>query len=152
MLDHLCRHPDRHRIGRDVARNDCPGTYHGIVANGHTLQDSGIRAHPDVLPQDDRRGIGHLALLWFQKMVERSKHHIVPYLASIADEYAAMVLKMAAGIDKHILAHLDVLTEIGIKRWEHTERGGDGFPEKLGQDVPDFLRSMIGRVQPEIYP
>ena len=47
------------------------------------------------------------------------------------------------------LAHLDVLAEIGIKRREHTERGGDGFPEKFGKDVPDFLRSMIGGVQPE---
>ena len=91
----------------------------------------------------------HLALLRLQKMVERGKHHIVPYLASVPDAYAAMVLEMAAGVDEHILAHLDVLAEIGIKRREYTERGGDGFPEKLGQDVPDFLRSMIGGVQPE---
>ena len=104
MLDHPCRHPDRHRIGRDVARNDRPGTYHGIVANGHALQDSGVGAYPDVLPQDDRRGISHLALLRLQEMVERGKHHIVTYLASVPDAYAAMVLEMAAGVDEHILA------------------------------------------------
>ena len=149
MLDHLRRHSDRYRIGRYVSCNDRPGTYHGIVANGHALQDGGVGAYPHVLPQDDRRGISHLALLRLQEMVERGKHHIVPYLASVSDAYASMVLKMAAGVDEYILAHLDVLAEIGIKRREHTERGGDGFPEKLGQDVPDFLRSMIGGVQPE---
>ena len=64
----------------------------------------------------------------------------MPYLASVPDAHAAMVLEMAAGIDEHILAHLDVLAEIGIKRREHAERGGDSFPEELGKDVPDFLR------------
>ena len=78
MLDHLCRDANCDGIGRYVARNDRPGTYHGIVADGH----------------------------------------------------AAMVLKMAAGVDEHILAHLDVLAEIGIKRREHTERGGDGYDRR----------------------
>ena len=149
MLDHPCRHTDRYRIGRYVTRNDRSGTYHGIVANGHALQDGGVGTHPDIFPQNNGRGIGHLALLRLQKMVERGKHYIVPYLASVPDTYATMVLEMAAGIDEHILTHLNVLPEIGIKRREHTERGGDGFSEKPGKDVPDFFRSMIGGVQPE---
>ena len=35
-------------------------------------------------------------------MVERGEHDIVPYLATVPDAYAAMILEMAAGIDERM--------------------------------------------------
>ena len=131
MLDHPCRHSDRDRTGRYVAGNDRPCANHGIVAYGYALQDCGVGSDPDILPENDWRGIGHLAFLGLQKMVERGKHHIVPDLAAVPDGYAAMILEMAAGIDKHVFPDFDVLPEVGIKRREHTERGRNGFPEQF---------------------
>ena len=49
-------------------------------------------------------------------MVQCGKHHIVSDLAAVAECYATVVLKMAAGIDEDVLSDGYVLAEIGVKR------------------------------------
>lgn len=46
----------------------------------------------------------------------------MPDLASVAYRHPAVILKMAAGVDKHILTHTDIFAEIGIERRENAER------------------------------
>ena len=51
-------------------------------------------------------------------MIERSKHYVVSNMASVAYRDSAVILKVAAGVDKHIFTYGDVLTEIRIEGWE----------------------------------
>lgn len=48
-------------------------------------------------------------------MIEGCKDHIMSYLTAVADCHTPMVLKMAAGIDKHAFPYSDVLAEIRIE-------------------------------------
>ena len=54
-------------------------------------------------------------------MVERGKDHIMTYLASVAYHDSTVVLKMTAGVDKHIFAYGDVFTEIRIEGWKNAQ-------------------------------
>ena len=50
-----------------------------------------------------------------ETMIEGCKDHIMSYLTAVADCHTPMVLKMAAGIDKHAFPYSDVLAEIRIE-------------------------------------
>ena len=82
-------------------------------------------------------------------MVERGEHDIVPYLTSVANDNAAMILKMAAGIDKDILPDSDILTEIRVEWWKDTQRWRYLVTEQFRKKRTHFLRSMISCIQPE---
>ena len=55
----------------------------------------------------------------------------MPYLATVAEGYTAVVLEMAAGVDEYVLTHLNVLPEIGIERGEYTQAVGHRLPEEF---------------------
>ena len=73
-----------------------------LLLNGHPLQNGRVGTYPDIFPENDRGGKGMPARFGRQSVVERGKHHIVSDLAAVPDEDAAVVTKMAAGIDENI--------------------------------------------------
>ena len=103
------------RIRRHVFRHDRSRCDDGIIADGYALQYSRIRAYPDIFPEYDGCGAGGFALFGRKPVVERGKHYIMPDLASVAYRHPAVILKMAAGVDKHILTHTDIFAEIGAR-------------------------------------
>ena len=80
-------------------------------------------------------------------MVECGKHDVVSDLTSVADIHPAMVLKMTTGIDKHILAQMNVFAKIRIKRREHPQRRVNRPPEQARQQVAHLLGRMVGAVE-----
>ena len=71
----------------------------------------------------------------------------MPYLAAVSQRNPAMVLKMAAGIDKYVITDFNILSEIRIERREHAKRGRHGLSEKFGEQRPHLVRSIIGSIQ-----
>ena len=122
FLDDFCRHAADYDIGRNILIDYRSGRHNRIVADSDALQDGRVRAYPHILAQHYRCRVSLLAVLGRQAVVQRGQHDVVSYLASVADGNAAMVLKMAAGIDKDILPDADILAEIRIKRREYTQR------------------------------
>ena len=80
-------------------------------------------------------------------MVKCCKHHIMAYLATVTKCHSAMILKMAAGIDKHTSTHMYVPAEIRVEWRKDTQSVGHLISEKFRQHGTDFIRCMIGRVQ-----
>lgn len=149
ILDNFGRYSPYDCICRNIFRYYRTGSHHRIIANRYPLQDSGIGTDPYIFTKHDRCRIGGMAVFRYKSVVERCKNHVVPYLATVTQRNAAVVLEMAAGIDEHIITDFDIFPEIRIKRRKHTERRRNGFPEKLGQQCPYLVRSMIGSIQPK---
>lgn len=148
-LDDAGRHASHDDVGWHVAGDHGTGADDGPVADADAGQDRGVRAHPDVPAQTDGRRHGVAALAARQRVVERGKNDAVAYLAAIAQIDAAMVLKLAAGVDEDVLAHMDVFPEIGIERRKDAQRGGHGAAEELGEQRPHLVHGVVGRVEPE---
>jgi hypothetical protein len=55
---HLGRIARHHHIGRHVAGDNCSGSNHAVISNGHAFQHRGMVTHPDVIAEPDRRGLG----------------------------------------------------------------------------------------------
>ena len=84
-----------------------------------------------------------------EPVVERGEDHVVSDLAPVADRHAPVVLEMAAGVDKDILAEGDVLPEIRIERRKDPQRLRHPAAEQLGEQRTHLLGRMVGRVQAE---
>ena len=82
-------------------------------------------------------------------MVERGEDHVVADLATVAERDAAVVLKMAAGVDEDSLPHGDVPAEIGVERREDPHRGIDLVSEKPREKRPHLVGRMVGAVELE---
>ena len=82
-------------------------------------------------------------------MIESGKNHIMPYLTAVADGYAAMILKMAAGIDEHSFPDIDILSIIGIEWRKYTERGRYFISEQFRQQFSYFVGCTVSSVQQE---
>ena len=66
---------------------------------------------------------------------------------TVADCYAALVLKLTAGIDKYVFAELQIFSAIGIKRRKHVRSLGKlSAGQPLHQQLY-FFRRVIGVVQ-----
>ena len=63
-----------------------------------------------------------LAVIGSEAVIQSRHHHAMPYQCSVADKDTALVLKLATRVDKDILPYVDIFSEVGIKRWEQTER------------------------------
>lgn len=132
MFHNFCRNAAHDRICRNVfcyngsCRND------SVVSDSHALQDSRIGADPNVLTQHDGSWVSGFPLFGRKSMIERSKHYVVSNLASVAYRDSAVILKVAAGVDKHIFTYGDVLTEIRIEGWENAQRLRNFISEQFG--------------------
>lgn len=136
-------------VGRDIARDHRPCRDDGVAADGYALQNRGVRTDPDVSSERDRRRVGRLAVSGGKAVVERGEDDVVSDLAVIADGYASVVLKVAAGVDEYTAADADVFPEIGIERRKDAQRGIGRLPEQLGEQCPHLVGRMIGAVQLE---
>ena len=63
-----------------------------------------------------------LAVIGSEAVIQSRHHHAMPYQCSVADKDTALVLKLATRVDKDFLPYVDIFSEVGIKRWEQTER------------------------------
>lgn len=136
-------------VGRNVLRDNRPCRDDGVVADGHALQDRGVRTDPDVPSERDRRRVGRLAIVGRETVVECGEDDVMPNLAVVADGYAAVILKVAAGIDEYPAADMDVLAEIGVERREDAQRGIDLPPEQPREQGPHFVGRVVSVVQLE---
>ena len=82
-------------------------------------------------------------------MVERGEHHVVAYLAAVAYVDSSVVLKLAAGVDEHVVAYVDVLAEVGVHGRKHLEAASGSPSGQLGHQGVDFLLVVVCRVEPE---
>ena len=65
------------------------------------------------------------------------------YQTSVVYCYAALILKLTAGINKNIFADCDIFSAIRIKRREKPERFVDFFSGKFREDFYNFFRCMV---------
>ena len=56
---------------------------------------------------------------WFKHVVERDQHDIMAYECAFIDDDAALILELAAHVDKDALANHGVLSAVGVERWKH---------------------------------
>ncbi len=79
-------------------------------------------------------------------VVQRGQHYIVPNQRPVTDDDAALVLKLAAGIDENAVSERDVLSKIGM------ERRLDPYPlaDRLCGDLLKQLRDLVFILMPEI--
>lgn len=107
-----CAGPGRYaahdRVRRYVFRHDRPGRYDGMIADGHSAQDRSVRPDPYPFPEYDRRVVQVLPVCGPEAVVEGGHDHAMPDQTAVADKDAALVLKLATGVDKHIPPYMDV--------------------------------------------
>lgn len=115
-LDNLGRDSRSNDVVGNIVGNDRPCCNDRVVADRYSLQDRSVGAYPDVFPEPDGSRIGCTPILGSHPVVERGENYVVADLASVAEGYASVVLEMAAGVDEDILADVDILPEIGVKR------------------------------------
>lgn len=60
-------------------------------------------------------------MLWRHGMVERGQHHIVADEGAVANVNAALILELAAHVEKDALPNVDIFPAVGIKGWEKPE-------------------------------
>lgn len=107
---------------RDVARDDGARGHNGIVAYGDAGQDGGVGAYPYAASYHDGGAVGVTPLLRLQVMVEGGEDHFMAYLRTVAYGDPGMVLKLAAGVDEHAAAYVQVFAEVGVEGRENLHR------------------------------
>lgn len=65
----------------------------------------------------------------------------------IPDIDAAMILKVAATVDKDIFADVDVFAALRVKGWEQGEAFVDLLPGQFGKESADFFRLVIALIE-----
>ena len=80
-------------------------------------------------------------------MVQRGEYNGMAYLATVADCYTAVILKMTAGIYEHIPADGYIFAEIGIERGKQPERGIHLPAEQTRYKCANLIGRMICRVE-----
>ena len=72
---------------------------------------------------------------------------IMPYLASVADGYTSVVLKMAASVNENTFTYQDIPFEIGIERREYPQRLRHLVTEQSRKQRTHFFLGVICRIQ-----
>ena len=152
LLYYPCRHAAYNGAGRHVLGHHCACGDYGVVAYGNPWQYRRVGAYPHVPAQPDwRRGHG-AARPGRQSVVQGGEDDVVAYLAEVAYVHAPVVLKLAAGVDEHAFAYVQVLAEVGVERREHLESAPRGVARQLGQQPVDFLLAVVCGVELERQP
>lgn len=122
MLDKFCGNAARYCVGGDIFRYNRAGRHNGILADCHSAQNRHIRSNPHITPYAYRRRdiVGPAGRP--QVMVDCSHDAIVADKNVIFNVDTSVVLEFAPCIYKNILAEMDILAEIGLKRSHHPNR------------------------------
>ena len=128
----MCRNTTYNRIRCHIFRYHSSGTYNGIITDSHSLKNRRVRTYPYILTEYNRCRISRFTVFRSESVIERGEYDVVPDLAAVAEGYPAVILKVAAGVDKHIFTYGDVLTEIRIEGWENAQRLRNFISEQFG--------------------
>lgn len=126
ISNEFCRHATDHRPRRHVGRDHRAGRNHRIIADGDPLKDGDIRAYPDVFADNNGRNIIPMSFFPAQAMVDGGHHHIMANQSSVTDGDTALILKLAACVDKHRLANVNILAKIGVERGNRVKLSSTG--------------------------
>ena len=102
-----------------------------VSGHGSLVYDDAGKEYIDLGSGTAANAVGVCDAYWQQAVIERGKYHAVAYKSSVAYFDAALVLKVAAAVDEHIAAQLDVLAAVGVKRREKAEALFHGAAGKL---------------------
>ena len=79
-------------------------------------------------------------------MVQGGQHHVVADEGTVVDVDAALVLELAAHVDKDMFADVDVLSAVGIKGWEQPEALVHRLADELGEEGAQLRRLVVAAV------
>lgn len=116
VFDEVSRYAADDGIRRDIPVHDGTGGNDGIAADSDASRYGRIGSDPDAFFQDDPAGHELTPFIRVGMMIERSQDDIMADEDIIADENAALVLELAAAIEEDMLANVDILAKIRIKR------------------------------------
>ena len=76
-------------------------------------------------------------------MVHGGQHHVVAQKGTVTQGDAALVLEVAAGVDKDPFAHRGVLAAVGVEGGKEAEALIHGLANDFGENLPDFLPGVV---------
>lgn len=141
------RYPAHNRVGGNIFGYYGSGSHYRIVAYGDTLQNGGIGTHPHIATQYDGGGVGRLAVLRSEPVVEGGKYDPMTYLATVAEGNASVVLEVTAVVNEYIFAQVDILSKVGIDGREEPYRSRYGLAGELSEQFAYFVGGMVRAVQ-----
>src|SRR5579864_312655 len=113
----VSRHAHRYRIRRDVAAHHTARANHAAFAHMRAIEKNCIRAHPDVVFNDDAHTRGALLtnrnISPLKIVVFRMKAHVLAHDHVFADGNKAGAAEEGIGVDGGIGAHADAFTQVG---------------------------------------
>ena len=101
-----------------------------IVSDCYTFCDNNTCAYPDFISYMNWCRIEKMPFVWINVVVQGSQHSVVSYKCSVSDEDAALVLELAACIDKNMVPDSDVFSKISVERCLYS----DAFTDRLCSD------------------
>ena len=131
----------------DILGHHGTGSHDGALADGHAWQDGDIGAEPHLVLNVDGPELHVATTIGVLSVVDGAERGVVTDQAVVADVDTALVLELAAGIDKRAVAHHRVFPEVGVERREHADALGHLKAPQLGEQMADFLRLMVLVVQ-----
>ncbi len=141
-----------HDVFRNVSGYDRARGYYRIVADSHSAEDRSVRSYPDVSSQPDGGCQQFMSATWIQIVIDGRENDLMPDEASVADGYAALILKTASGVDENSLSDGYVFAEIGIDRGEEAEIIGYILAGKLRHKSAQLALLMESGVDFRGYP
>lgn len=105
--------------GGDIPGDDGTSRHDGALADGNAWQDGDIGSQPRFVPDADGMELHIASMVGVLGMIDGAERGIVAYQAIVANIDAALVLKLAPGIDEGPLAHRSVLAKVGVEWREH---------------------------------
>lgn len=153
-LDDARRTAHSHRVGRDVAGDDCARTDHAASPYRHAGEQYRPAANPHLVLDSDGFGVGaapkcgvgmaaEVALGGVGRMGSSVNFHVRSYQHTVAYVDAVVVDKGAIHVDNHVVAHMDVLAVLAMEVNVHMN-GVSHTPKQLPEQLP--LRLLIGVV------
>lgn len=141
FLQEFCRNTTHHCKGGHILCHNSACRNNRPFADGHTLGYHHIGANPDMIADVDGF-VMIMPVIRILIMVNCGQHHIMPDQDIVSDEDTALILKMAAGVDKDTLADVDISTEVRIK-------GGNII--KDGSICSPVISDMISRISSGVW-
>ena len=92
-----------------------------MISNCDSGHNCGVRADPDAFSDVDRGGMHGSPVFGRKIMVESCDHHIMANQSLVANKYASLILKMAAGINKYMFSDGYIFSIVGIERRKKCE-------------------------------
>ena len=147
-LDDFCGNAGNDGAGGDIFGYYRAGSHDGAFSYAYSRKNGCVRANPNLVADMHRLGIHIPARIWIHSVVQGGNHHVLTNQHIIADGNAPLVLKLAAGIDKHPLAEHKIFTAVGIERRKKPK----GFIYLSAREFRHNLNNFFGRVVAAVEP